>query len=398
LLALIFILIAMVCTFIISRHLTIPIRQMKTQMQAVASGNLTVEMDSSTNNEVGELAESINSVLRAFRNVIISIRETSNTLSDNTNEMAALMEQSTHNVHVTADAMTEIEEGAVTQVSAVQSLKASADVISSHVHIANTTVRTLHAKAKTTQQKVDDGYEQMQHLLQQNESSSDNILKMRHFVLKLEDKIHLIRNVAYKITIISEQTQMLAMNAGLEAAHAQQRNGSQALTVLANEIRNLSVRSKEATRQIDVTLKQMRDYSRHMKKWFDTAETEIEKQTHEVSQTEVAFHEQQHFIQEAIASIDLMNAQLLAIANGKDHWYHSLSQITNVCEQAEHRTFEVNAMLNENVEDISILQSSSEKIHIETIELLKQIEYFNVEHTKKNVNYSNTFQSRLAIE
>ncbi|MEJ2766743.1 methyl-accepting chemotaxis protein [Photobacterium sp. MCCC 1A19761] len=230
-----YLVIAVVAAMIINRLLS-PLNNLSQSVRQLAqgSGDLTQRIEIERMDEIGELADHMNRFLAQIQTMITGIVTQSHTLSEQAARSARQTEQANHKV---AEQQNDINQIA----TAIHEMSATSGEVASHAELTASA-----AQASTT------ACESGQHVIGQNRNAitqlADQIQDAAGVIHELEANAQNINQILSTIQGIAEQTNLLALNAAIEAARAGEQG--RGFAVVADEVRVLSQRTHDSTEEI----------------------------------------------------------------------------------------------------------------------------------------------------
>ena len=220
-------LVSLVLVFFVARSITVPIHRCMAGMQSLAARDLTTQLPTSWNGELGRMALAVNQAVGGVREAIDSMRSNSGVLTHASEDMTSASHVMSANAEETA-VQSNVVAAAAEQVSrSVQTVATASEEMA-------TSIREVARQAHQAARVAIDGVTM---------ADSANAS-----VVKLGEGSKNIGNVVKVITTIAEQTNLLALNATIEAARAGEVG--RGFAVVANEVKELAKQTAHATDEI----------------------------------------------------------------------------------------------------------------------------------------------------
>ncbi len=214
------------------------IQRLLNEISGLAEGDLTVQATVSSD-FTGAIAEHINYVVSALRNLVNTINDTVVQVS------SAATETQTTAIHL-ADATDHQAHQISTVVTAINEMATSIEDVSSNARnssrVAKISVDTAHDGVIA----VHDSINGMEHIREQIQETSKRIKRLGESSLEISEIVELIND-------LTDQTNILALNAAIQAAMA--GDAGRGFAVVADEVQRLAERSTDATKQIEALVK-----------------------------------------------------------------------------------------------------------------------------------------------
>lgn len=221
------------------RNVIRPIRSIVVAIDTISNGDFTVDLPENRKDEIGDISISINQMTRSLSGVITDILNTSNEVAAASTEIAASAEEMSH--------------GLRTQESQTQQVAAAVEQMSSSVAEVASRTADASAAAGHSQGLAEEGGKIVSVTVETMETISDEVDQSAKTVNSLGEKSKTIGEIISVINDIADQTNLLALNAAIEAARAGEHG--RGFAVVADEVRKLSERTQIATEEISNSIR-----------------------------------------------------------------------------------------------------------------------------------------------
>ena len=288
------ILILLVAAFFIGRSISRPIVACSREVQKLANGDLTGSVNLKRNDELGTLANSVDTCIENLRKMVQEITHTSEALTESAsiltetaNSQAAGAEQTNVQAHTVAAAG---EELAINS----KSMTVSAGEISQ----ASTTVAAAVEEMSSSIQEVARNCTQESEIARKADMQAR---QTRDLMIKLDESARQIGKIVELINQIAEQTNLLALNATIEAASAGE--AGRGFAVVANEVKELARQSAAATQDIRLQVNLIQENTANSMEAIDDVAKVIEQVSQIASSIAAAVEEQSATTSEIVRSL-----------------------------------------------------------------------------------------------
>lgn len=212
-----------------------PLKQVTIVAQQIATGNLAVSVPPSIgNDEVGQLLRALDAMLVSWRQLMKETNAGIATLSAAASEILAGTMQ--------------VSAGASETAAAVSETTATVEEVKQTALLASQKARTVSESAQTATQTVEIGRRAIEGGVEGMEIAQEQMESIAETIVKLSERSQAIAEIIATVSGLAEQSNLLAVNAAIEAAKAGEQG--KGFAVVAQEVKDLADQSRQATRQV----------------------------------------------------------------------------------------------------------------------------------------------------
>ncbi|WP_346355833.1 methyl-accepting chemotaxis protein [Azotosporobacter soli] len=369
-------LLVLLVTFITAKRMTKPMEILASQVNVVANGDLTVQATVNGQDEIASLATDFNKMVRNLRKLILEVNHSAEQVAASSEELTASAEESAKASSQVAGSITDIAQGTDEQLRAVEQaedvVKAISDGIERMTVDADKAVQKsaqAAERAKASGLSIDKAVHQMQ-LIEETVNTSAQV------VANLGERSKEIGQIVETISGIAGQTNLLALNAAIEAARAGEQG--RGFAVVADEVRKLAEQSQEAAKQIAALIGEIQSETAKAVAAMDSGTHEVSVGTQVVNEAGGAFTEIDGLVRQVVEQIEGFSSAMQQIDNGSRSIVSSMKTIDALSKKAAGETQTVSAATEEQSASMQEIASASQNLAEMAQKLQETVKQFEV--------------------
>lgn len=353
--------VAVVASFVLAFIITKPLVNMARIASEIKDGNLKKRLQVTSHDEIGDLqnafnlmSESLCTILEKVDSAAGEITEASKRLS----ESAAISSSATEEITAIVE---DVAEGAQSQMNSVKTTAEAARDISQSVESASGKTQSVALTATEAAEVAQKGSDNINIISEKINVIRDNVVNSATLVEKLGKKSEEVTGIVKVIRDIAGKTNMLALNASIEAARA--GDAGKGFAVVANEIRNLAEQTRDASKNIETLLLEIQRETEATVTAMNQGLIEVEQGTSAISATYSTFDRIIKEIHLVADEVNQVSTSVLELKGESNSVLQAVNQVNEIAEATSRGTQNVLASTEEQSSAMQEINTSAAKLN-----------------------------------
>lgn len=339
--------IAVAAGFLFANSITKPLIRLSNTMNTIEqNSDLTQRANISSKDEIGEMATSLDSMLDKFQNIVQQVGGSTAQLSAAAEEMSAVTMQTSHGIQEQQSQTDQL-------ATAMNEMAATVQEVARHAMDAANAAAAANNESTEGRQVVNNAVNTIDSLAEAISSSSSAIEKVEADSDRIGTVLEVIRGIA-------EQTNLLALNAAIEAARAGEQG--RGFAVVADEVRTLAGRTQEATQEIQQMIESLQSSSKQAVHLMEQSREQTQSGVEQTGKAGDALTA----IADEVGRINDMNTQIASAAEEQ----------SAVAEEINHNVVTINQVADESAQGAEQTARASEDLSKLATDLQQMVAQF----------------------
>jgi len=352
------VLVGIAISLIIGRIISKPVIALANSALKMAEGDLSVKPIKVKNkDEIGDLVSSFNLMAQNLRMVIEKVSINSSQTAASAEELTASAEQTARATEQIATSIQVIASGAETQVDSANDSSTAMNEMAIGIQQIAETSSFVSESAIETSREANLGNESLQKMIDQMNTINDAVSDSALGVKQLGELSKEIGNIIGVITGIADQTNLLALNAAIEAARAGEHG--KGFAVVADEVRKLAEQSKESADQIAGLITRIQVETIEAVQAMEVGTTEVATGRLIVDETGKRFEKILVSIEQVTAQIQEVTAISEEMSASTEEVSASIGEMANIAQHSAENTQDVASASEEQLASMEEIAASA---------------------------------------
>lgn len=307
--------------------------------------------------EFGVLATSVDKMNSSIRALIRNLLNTAEQLAASSEELTASADQSAQASNQVAQSITEVAKGSDEQLRAAEQTRDMVEQMSKGIDQVAQNTMVVSGSAQKTATAAAEGEQSVGQAVSQMGVIETKTQATASVIASLEERSKQIGQIVEVISTIAAQTNLLALNAAIEAARAGE--AGRGFAVVADEVRKLAEQSQDAAKQITELIAEVQGQTNQAVLFMNEGQREVETGTKVVNSAGQSFADILRMVREISAEVHEISAATEELTSGTQQVVGAAQQINRESRRAAEQTQTISAATEEQSASMEEIASAS---------------------------------------
>ncbi|MCM3759987.1 methyl-accepting chemotaxis protein [Alkalihalobacillus oceani] len=354
-----------------------PINVLLGRVNIIASGDLTgEEIPVKKQDEIGQLTMAFNSMRNNLRDLLTKTTNMSEQVAATAEQLSASSQETSSATNQIAMTIQEVSTASEQTLHRSQESTQSALKVNEGVEMITEATTGVSTMAEEASREAKEGEASIGRAVSQIGTIRETVSQSAEFIQQLGERSHEIGNILELITSISEQTNLLALNAAIEAARAGEHG--KGFAVVADEVRKLAEESRASAEKISTMILLIQEDTERAVEEMNRGTAEVEVGTKVVHEVGESFTRISHAVERVTQEMTHVSAATEQISLHTSRLNEALSEMETASEQNADASQGVAASTEEQLASMEEIASSAEALNHLSTELQEEVSKFKL--------------------
>ncbi|MGG1335056.1 methyl-accepting chemotaxis protein TlpC [Bacillus subtilis] len=354
------IIVSVILVLVFTRKINKRLNALKSAFESAGNGDMTIEVSDKTGDELSELSVYYNKMRMKLNDTIQTVQQSALQLASASQQLSAGAEETNQASEKITEAVQQIANGAQDQITRIENSESSLKQASADIRDISANTAAIADKGQLAQSKADIGQKEIANVQAQMDAIHQSIQKSGEIIHQLDGRSKQIEQILSVITQIADQTNLLALNAAIEAARAGEQG--KGFAVVADEVRKLAEESQQSAGQISKLIIEIQKDMNRSARSVEHVKTEAAEGVTMIQRTRDAFKEIAAATGEISAEISDLSASVTNISASAHQINDSFAANTADIKESTKNTRQAAALTEEQFAAMEEITAASETL------------------------------------
>lgn len=377
LMVLVALVIAVAMCIFLSGTLSRGVTEITRPLDKVSRGDFTAQVTLKRKDEFGQIARSLSHMITSMKALIQEVQSVVWTVQQTSGQVGSSTQQLMESSDRILGAIDEIDRGVSLQAEDAQDCVVQINALSDQIRTVYEYTDEISRISEDANRTITDGMEVIGDLSEKSRATEEITGTIRQDILSLNNQTQSIGNIAEVIDEIASQTNLLSLNASIEAARA--GDAGRGFAVVAEEIRKLADQSLNAAKQIGGIVQQIQAQTGQMVDAVHQAGVIVTSQNDSLEKTQDAFQKVNERVKMMSENLSRMTAGMARIEESKKGAVSAITNISAVSEQTSANSVQVDGIAKRQKEYVEELKITVEQLEEKARQMEAAVSQLKVE-------------------
>ncbi|WP_411824789.1 methyl-accepting chemotaxis protein [Leptospira sp. 'Mane'] len=365
---------SLIVSYIFANLISSKINKIMFVIDKAGEGDLTHKTDISFKDEFGQLSDSFNFMTSNLRSMIGHVAEASVQVAKSSKDLYSNAKQSSVSANDIASKIIEVEQGAENQLQAFSESKRAMDENSQAMQKIAEATSTVSSVTSGVLEKVQNGRSVVSKTIQQMQVVNSSVAGISSSIHTLGENSKQIGEIVGTISQIASQTNLLALNAAIEAARAGEHG--KGFAVVADEVRKLAEKSESATKQITDLIGKIQKNTIDAIGTMENGSKEVEQGVQMVNQVGETFQNIVSSIESVTEEMQSVSATTEEVSASTEELNASTMELAHISNRISENTKTISKNSHEQLRFSEDITASANSLNLLSEDLQTEINKF----------------------
>ena len=364
---------------LVSRKYSVMMKTIAENVDTLAEGDLTKDVDPALvkrQDELGIIAADVHNLDEKLKDVINRSQHASKELDQQSTDLADSANQASIASEQVTEAVTEISKGAVAQAESVEDAVNHTDDIGRNIEEITSDVHEMDSYAEEMKEACDKAMDALEKLIRQSDEVTESVRDIGDTITSTNESAKTISAFTQAITDIATQTNLLSLNASIEAARA--GDAGRGFAVVADEIRQLADQSSDSADKIKGIVEKLLADSASSVSVLEKLNESFGVQAKQLDSTKVNMESMSGNVAHVKDTSTHITGRITSLNEAKNGLQEIIADLSAISEENAASTEETNASMEELHATFTMISESASRLQGLANELADIISYFKL--------------------